>query len=270
MGTRIELHRFDPGDDGPFVDARRAVEAVDDALTIHRRSPATALNARLAVERSAPVDDPLLFDALVAIDDLWATTEGLFDPSVGAAEERGLWAAVRIDRPARRIMADRPVAFDFGGFGKGFALDRAGDALRRAGVRSAFLSAGESSIAVIGSHPLGGPWPLAIPHPLDPDAWLVELELEDSALSVSATVGAGSDAPGRAAMVRPTDGAVIDEPVLAIAIEPTGAQAEAMSTALLVGCPQSAGRLRSPCPARRHRFTFADARPRASSPVGSR
>src|SRR5690606_13934265 len=118
------------------------------------------------------------------------------------------------------------------------------------------LSAGESSVAVIGDHPLGGAWPIAIPHPLDPDRWLIELSLRDQALSVSSTIGAGAAAPGRCPMIRPSDSIIITAPATAVAVDTSGAAAEAMSTALLVAEPDAAQRLIEADPIRRFLFAF--------------
>lgn len=243
MGTRVELHRFGTGDGDALARARRAIEAVDDALTIHRPSVTTALNECLMTGQSAPVDDPILFEALVAIEAAHASTFGLFDPAADRRMPGSGWGAILFDSKAARIEASQPVALDFGGFGKGFALDRARAVLRRCGVRSACMSAGESSIAVVGEHPLGGGWPFAIPHPLQTDRVLVEVELEDEALSISATVGAGTNAPDRAAMLRPGDGSVVTAPRCTVAIDPSGAGTEIISTALLVADHERALRL---------------------------
>jgi thiamine biosynthesis lipoprotein ApbE len=266
MGTRIELHRFGAGGaDDALLAARRAIEAVDDALTIHRPSATTALNERLLAGETAPVDDPVLFDALVAIDAVHEATLGLFDPAADRRFAVAGWRGITFDRAAARLYATTPVAFDFGGFGKGFALDRAGEVLRAAGIVSACLSAGESSIAVIGEHPLGGGWPFAVPSPSDPDDSLVQVELIDQSLSISATVGAGTAAPDRAAMLRPDDRAVITAPRCAVAVAPTGALAEAMSTALLVADPDRADRLIDQDRANRFLFDLTCATARASS-----
>ena len=256
MGTRIELHLFGPAEDGLTIEARRAIEAVDDALTIHRPSATTALNENLAAGRAAAIDDPLLFDALVEIDDAYQAMEGLFDPAVDARTGAAGWNMVVLDREQARIDALHPLALDFGGFGKGFALDRACDVLRRAGRVSALLSAGESSIAVVGEHPLGGRWPFAIPHPLQPDRILLELELADEALSISSTLGAGASAPDRAPMIRPRDGSIVTGRRTAVACARSGARAEMMSTALLVADDDQAKRLLDGQPARRFLFDF--------------
>ncbi|MBB3348998.1 FAD:protein FMN transferase [Sphingomonas sp. BK069] len=348
MGTRVELHLFGRAAPDALATARATVQAVEDALTVRRESPAVALNRVLAVGGEAVIADPLLWEALLAVDAMWHATGGLFDPSVGGhMSARGLrdaaahpfkpvprrtpgpswegcsdscetsptwtpasagvaregeetisrqrstsgdmaglassspppsllgpglrrgtgahgaddtaalprWSALAIDRATRRIAATRSLALDFGGFGKGYALDRAAAVLRTAGVPSAFLSAGESSIAVIGEHPLGGGWPLAIPHPEIDGVWLTELALTDASLSVSSTVGAGAAKPGRAAMVRPTDGAIVTRAATAIAVATTGAEAEALSTALLVADAPALARLRADAPDRRFLFS---------------
>ncbi|RDE07329.1 FAD:protein FMN transferase [Sphingomonas aracearum] len=244
MGTRFEIHVFGGCDADAVPAARRAIEALDDALTTHRPSATADLNERLLAGRPALVRNALLWEALDAVDAAYVATGGLFDPAV----EHGSWSCIRRDRAASRIEATQPAALDFGAFGKGFALDHAAAILKQAGVRSALLSAGESSITVLGEHPLGGGWPFAVPHPLDPGRSLIDLELTDEAMSISSTVGS----PERAAMIRPQDGARIGERRTTIVIEPSGAEAEAMSTALLVAGPDSAAALLGS--GRRYRF----------------
>ncbi|MET4595844.1 MULTISPECIES: FAD:protein FMN transferase [unclassified Sphingomonas] len=259
MGTRIELHVFGAGSADALHAARRAIEGVDDALTIHRPSPTTALNDELLAGRGVAIDDPVLIEALIAIDAAHALTEGLFDPAADRRFVGAGWGDLVFDRSTARITATRPLALDFGGFGKGFALDRACTALREAGVVCACLSAGESSIAVIGEHPLGGGWPFAIPDPSCTDAVLVEVELVDEALSISTTVGAGTQAPERAAMIRPTDGGIVTTARCTVAIDRSGEVAEAMSTALLVADAPRARRLVEAAPARRFLYDLSTA-----------
>jgi thiamine biosynthesis lipoprotein len=259
MGTRIELHVFGVGSEDALVAARRAIERVDDALTIHRPSPTTALNDELLAGHGVAIDDPVLTEALIAIEEAHALTLGLFDPAADRRFAGAGWGNLVFDRSSARIAATRPLALDFGGFGKGFALDRACAALRDAGVVCACLSAGESSIAVIGEHPLGGGWPFAIPDPSCTDAVLVEVELVDEALSISTTVGAGTQAPERAAMIRPTDGGIVTAARCTVAIDRSGGIAEAMSTALLVADTPRARRLLDAAPARRFLYDLSKA-----------
>lgn len=257
MGTRVELHVFGGGFADAVIAARRAIEGVDDALTIHRPSPTTAVNDELLAGRGVAIDDPVLIEALIAIQDVHALTDGLFDPAIDQRFGGAGWGDVVFDARTARIAATRPLALDFGGFGKGFALDRACAALRDAGVVSACLSAGESSLAVIGEHPLGGGWPFAIPHPSIDGAVLVELDLIDEALSISTTVGAGTHAPERAAMIRPSDGAIVTAARCAVAVDRSGGRAEALSTALLVADDAGARRLLEGGPTRRFLYDLS-------------
>ena len=259
MGTRIELHVFGAGSADALVAARRAIESVDDALTIHRPSPTTTLNDELLAGHGVAIDDPVLTEALIAIEEAHALTLALFDPAADRRFAGAGWGDLVFDHSTARIAATRPLALDFGGFGKGFALDRACAALRDAGVVCACLSAGESSIAVIGEHPLGGGWPFAIPDPSCTDAVLVEVELVDEALSISTTVGAGTQAPERAAMIRPTDGGIVTAARCTVAIDRSGGIAEAMSTALLVADAPRARRLVEAAPARRFLYDLSKA-----------
>lgn len=262
MGTRIELHVFGRFAEDGMRAARMAIEAVDDALTIHRPSPTTALNDALLAQRDAVVDDALLLEALAAVDVVHRDTGGLFDPAADVRLPGSGWNAIAFEPATARIRAVRPLALDFGGIGKGLALDRACTALRAAGVQSACLSAGESSLAVIGEHPLGGKWPFAVPHPVRSHETLVELALEDEALSISST--AGASAPERAPTCHPADGRAVTAARTAVAIDPLGGKAEAMSTALLVADDGQAQRLMRAAPGRRFLF---DLFPEAAMPA---
>lgn len=256
MGTRFELHAFGQGVTSHGLStAQRAIELVDDALTIHRPSSATALNERLMAGLDCTIDDPILFETLIAADDGNCDTSGIFDIAANMRHRR-TWRHVSIDRNARHISASCPIAFDFGGVGKGLALDRAAQILKDSGIRSALLSAGESSIVVVGEHPLGGAWPLCVPHPLQPEQSLVELELIDEALSISASVGAGSAAPERSVTLNATNGAAVKAPRLSVAVAPTGAMAEIVSTALLAANDDQAEQLCRQSPHARFRFAL--------------
>lgn len=254
MGTRVELHAFGMDDRHILTLGRREVERVDDALTIHRPSPTVSLNEALARGGAAAVDDPVVLAALIESHAMMALTEGLFDPTLREGAPALAWS---LD-PVRGIVeADGPLAFDFGGIGKGIALDAAGAVLRAGGVQTGFLSAGESSILAIGHHPLGGPWPIGVPHPFAPGIFLAELELADEALSVSATVGTA--APARQPTLRAGDGTPVTAPLTVVAIAAQGAQAEALSTAVIVAATDQRERLMD-CPSARLLTFFYDDR----------
>ena len=65
---------------------------------------------------------------------------------------------LQLDEPQRRLSVDNAHALlDFGGLGKGLALDDIKRLLLEEGVQSCFVSFGESSILALGRHPTGMP-----------------------------------------------------------------------------------------------------------------
>lgn len=69
------------------------------------------------------------------------------------------------------------MSLDLGGVGKGYAVDRAYSLLEKQEVDSAFISAGTSSIRVLGAKPGGKPWRVGIGHPRSPGEYLGVISL---------------------------------------------------------------------------------------------
>jgi thiamine biosynthesis lipoprotein len=84
---------------------------------------------------------------------------------------------VRFDRPG--------VELDLGGIGKGYAVDRAVELLRRRGVGSALVNLGGSSVYGLGAPPGREAWEIGIQDPTDPEKTALTVRLRDRALSVS-------------------------------------------------------------------------------------
>jgi thiamine biosynthesis lipoprotein len=135
------------------------------------------------------------------------------------------------------------VMLDLGAIGKGYAVERAAEALREAGVTSALLHGGTSTVQAIGQPPGEESWKIAVERPSpSPDAapgLLASVPLKDEAMSVSAVWGNHFQAEGR------TFGHIIDprtgEPalgtVLATVVLPSTTETDALSTALLTVGP---------------------------------
>ncbi|HEY7745159.1 MAG TPA: FAD:protein FMN transferase [Desulfuromonadales bacterium] len=89
---------------------------------------------------------------------------------------------LRLD--GRRVEKAQPaLAVDLGAIAKGYAVDRAVEVLRRAGIESAAVNAG-GNIRLIGDHG-GRPWRIAIQHPREAAGQLAVLELVDTSVSTS-------------------------------------------------------------------------------------
>jgi FAD:protein FMN transferase len=210
MGTIAEfvvVHRDRREADAAIGHAIAAMRGVDD--TMSRFKPASDIGRANRQASRAPVT---VCEATVEVlgESLWWAEQsgGRFDPCLGGAA--GLWdlparrrppAAGDVARLANRQLfrqlelarhAGSPVVrlhdadaqLDLGGIAKGFAVDRAIDALRAQGVAHALVGAG-GDLYALGRSPAGEPWRVGIQSPDDPGALAGALSLEDAAVATS-------------------------------------------------------------------------------------
>jgi thiamine biosynthesis lipoprotein len=96
------------------------------------------------------------------------------------------WRLVALNAGARTVRFTAPgVELDPGGIGKGFAVDRAVEALRGDGVKAALLSAGSSTIYALGAPPDGQGWKVRVPDPQRAGASISTVLLRDTSLSTA-------------------------------------------------------------------------------------
>lgn len=91
----------------------------------------------------------------------------------------------RVQREGRRVRL--PLAgmeLDFGGFGKEYAADRAGELLAAHGVRHGYVSLG-GDMRFLGPRPDGRPWSIGIQHPRQPDTTIASISFVRGALTTS-------------------------------------------------------------------------------------
>jgi len=132
------------------------------------------------------------------------------------------------------------VALDFGAIGKGYAIERAAKVFREAGVASALLHGGTSTIYALGHPPDADRWKVAIDGP----PWmrsanspsLALVHLKDESLSVSGAWGRSFQADGKTFghVLDPRTGWPVNNSLLAAVILPSATETDALSTALLV------------------------------------
>ena len=212
---RVMACRFEvvlPGEDARFVPAARTAlnlaDRLEARLTVFRDTSELSRVNRLAADARVPVH-PGLFDLLRHAADLHATTDGAFDitstplsrcwgflrraaqvpadDSISMARETVGMHLVELDETASSVRFTKPgVELNLGSIGKGYALDRMGEKLRRLGVRNALISAGGSSILALGADRDG--WPIDVTSKLRDGMSLAKLRLRDVAM---ATSGAG-------------------------------------------------------------------------------
>ncbi|MDE2511287.1 MAG: FAD:protein FMN transferase [Elusimicrobia bacterium] len=169
-----------------------------------------------------------------------AESDGLFDITAGLLLRAWNFTEPRLPTPAElaallprigmnQLDWQRPLlrflrpgmALDFGGIGKGWALDRAAEVLRARGVSRAFVNFG-GQIMALGTAEDGGDWTVVLPGRAEP------LRVRDASVSTSGD----SERPGH--IVSPVDGRPVRRTVSATAVLPRATDADAWSTALYV------------------------------------
>jgi len=210
MGTSFEIYLYAPNRERAselFEEVFDEIERVEAALSNYRSSSELSrINASAA---DAPViTDPEVFALLARALDYSQRTDGAFDITVGKlmkawgffrgagrypsneelahAREQTGWQNVRLDNRARSVyFLKRGIELDLGGIGKGYVLDRVAALLREAGVKSALISSGSSSIYAIGAPPGKAGWPVRVPDPMDHTRTVSTALLKDQSLSTS-------------------------------------------------------------------------------------
>jgi FAD:protein FMN transferase len=257
MGTWCDLVIFDPQPDPDAAEsAFREIARLEDVLSSwNPASEVSRLNAR-AGDGPQPVSVDL---ARVAEESaaLCTTTGGAFDPSVGPLlrawgfytespnlpepeTARGAASRVGCDRVSlqpdpRSIALADGAALDFGGIGKGYAVDRALAILRARGVTRAKLDFGSSSLGFLG-HVDGG-WPVVVADPLDRDEPLLSFRIAEGAISTSSQRERSFERDGRryGHIFDPRAGRPVESRLLSVTVVASqGSTADALSTALFV------------------------------------
>ena len=143
------------------MDAAQIVEKWEKCLSRFISGAELHVINALGAERELKVSEAM--NRVLDICDLYnRLTNGLFDPAVN--QNRSAWKNVVRDKDKGTVFLAGPdVKLDMGGIGKGIALEDVVHQLRHEGVKDAFLSFGESSIAGMGKHPHGDGWLVGTP-----------------------------------------------------------------------------------------------------------
>ncbi len=188
--TEVRLH-------AAIEAAFAAVERVQALMSYH--DPASELSRinREALTRELQIDTEtyLVLEAALRFA---ALSNGAFDPCIGDRLEQwgylppsvpdagsvgalgGTWRDVRLLGPGC-VRFGRPVRVDLGGIAKGYAVDRAVQALQGAGIEKILVNAG-------GDLRIAGPWEqrVSLRHPQWPHLSADVLSLRNAALATSA------------------------------------------------------------------------------------
>jgi thiamine biosynthesis lipoprotein len=188
-------------------DAFEEVRRLDHLLSNYRPESEWSQVNRYAAERPVKVSAEL-FQLLSACLEYSRQSEGAFDISVGplmkvwgfykgsghlpqksevlAALEKVGYRNILLDASNKTVrFAKEGVELDPGGIGKGYAVDRMSDILRRDGIKSALVSASGSSIYALGAPPGEAGWKIRIRDPKDEEKTVTEVTLKNESMSTS-------------------------------------------------------------------------------------
>ena len=140
--------------------------------------------------------------------------------------------------PPDRIVFQSPcLRLDLGAIGKGYAVDRAADVLRSAGIWNALINAGGSTILAMGSPPGQAAWLVRLrdpSHKIDPQVMLTDQSVSTSEQSSPSLLGI--DSPGH--IIDPNTGSPLKTEFAISAVAKTATDSDALSTTLLLVGPE--------------------------------
>ncbi|MDB6067887.1 MAG: FAD:protein transferase [Pedosphaera sp.] len=266
MATRFEivLHGTNPVSlRAAGEEALDEIERLEAQLSLYRPTSEIARVNALAAKEAVRVTPPV-FRLLQQAQGLHRETGGAFDITIaplvrcwgfmggtGQMPEAGELAEARARVGMQWVelneedftvrFAREGMMLDLGAIGKGYALERAAGLLREAGITSALLNGGTSSVYALGKPPDAECWRVAVecPPQAKPDAevpYSITVPLCDEAMSVSAVWGRSFEAGGKAFghVLDPRNGLPVEGALLSVVVLSSATETDALSTALLV------------------------------------
>jgi FAD:protein FMN transferase len=244
------------------------IDRLESQLTVYRETSEVSRLNRLAAHAPAPVG-PALFNLLALATRITAQTSGAFDVSAGplikswgffrrqgrvpssdelAATMKTVgMSRIGLDAERRSVRYLRPgVEINLASIGKGYALDRAGEVLRKEfGFTSALLNGGNSSVLAIGNPANDSRgWSVGLRNPLVPEERLAVVRLRGRAMATSAATYQNFAYNGQKLghLIDPRTGRPATGMRLACAFAPSAAEADALATAFYVLGPDGTRR----------------------------
>jgi thiamine biosynthesis lipoprotein len=240
------------------------VDRLEQQLSIFRESSELCAINRGAAAGPVAVE-PRLFELLCACQELHRATGGAFDitstplsrtwgflrregrlPSaeeIAEALARVGMQHVELDPTAGTVRFARPgMSLNLGSIGKGYALDLVAADMAAAGVETALLTAGASSVLALGAGVGGTGYAVGLRDPFRHDERMGTVTLRNAALGVSGTGEQHFLHEGRRyghILDARTGWPVVDRAYVAV-VAPTAAMADALATAFFVGGPKTA------------------------------
>ncbi len=242
--------------------AQEAVREVETACNIFDpESELSKLNATAANEPFACGD--LLWDVLTQARAFWKDSGGVFDVTIDPLMKLWGFHSKRETLPSEAEIAEAKhltgldkVVFDdekhtvkftvpgmsinLGGIAKGYALDRAADAVRAFGVKVGWIEIG-GNILALPKKSGGGKYAAGIKNPFHKEQLLGKTALGDAAISTSGNYERYVVIGGQqyTHIINPATGLPVSGMDSVTVIAPTGVASDALSTSILIAGPDA-------------------------------
>ncbi len=235
---------------GVAVEIKELIDEIEGRLSHYRRSSDVSQLRTLQAGQTLSLSEDA-FECLRQAKVMYAETDGVFDPTVGAllacwrTDDNGPRRPTEAELAAAKkrtgmdllalaagdmsvqVKADN-VLVNLGGIGKGYAVDRAIERLRERSVGSAVVNFGHSSVYGLGAPPGGDGWPFTLYDPKDWKHPVAKIVLRDRALGAS-----GISVQGKH-IIDPRTAKPVGHRHAACVLAPTATEADALSTAFMI------------------------------------
>ena len=215
MNTKVQTWLYSQTDNAVLVDVQRLFQSFEKRLS--RFDPNSELSRLNTNEQERFQASSTLIDAVETALFAALATGGLYDPTVlnllekagydrsfekieqaapltttavtavpepapQTRQQRASFQTIHLNRTRREIYKPAGVGLDLGGMGKGWTVDRAADRLQGLGP---FLINAGGDIFAYQAPPGKKGWEVDLIHPLQPDHFVVKLQLHHRALATS-------------------------------------------------------------------------------------
>lgn len=237
-----------------FQKIKGEVNRVESRLSrFIKESEITKINKN-AFREEVTTDDEI-FEILKACKYGWELTDGAFDITLRPLTE--YWKNpedyseehfqeikesvglqhVELNEESQSIrFTDEMTELDFGGFGKGYALEKVKQMIESSSAKNAFISFGESSVLAMGEHPAGGAWKIGINNYKKPGNSIHEFELRNGSVSTSSNFFLNDDGElqNHRHVINPESGRILEDFTAVSVSGGSPVLAEMLSTACLM------------------------------------
>ena len=261
MGTVVEITVI-PANEEAIKEAFDAIKKVDELMSTYKPESEVSILNRQGENHLSPQTSQIIQEAIKFSE----MTEGAFDitcrplinlwkrakkeakiPTLQEIEEaKNLVSYKKIALEGDLVKLQQPgMQIDLGGIAKGWAVDKAIQALKKREVRAALVNAG-GDLYALGRRGLWKKWEVGIQHPRDQEKILTTIEVSDKGVATSGDYRRYFTLEGRrfSHIVDPRTGETVEEvPMSVTVVAPDATTADALATGIFVLGPEEGMRL---------------------------